>query len=224
MTTRSTLHPVLRDREGLAIIGRTRHDLMGIRYEGEEGGNTPPAPPAGGEPTPPPAPPAPAPPAPTPQPPAPPAPQPPSPSSQQPIDFRGDPNEYIRELREESKSRRQANEQLTTQVGELTQTNETLTAQNAQLARANAVILAAGGLGANAAAILDAKSLDSKLAAVDPSDPEAVKTFITEAMESNPAFKTGPTLPPTSGGGHQGGQPPAAPTTLEGAVSKALGG
>lgn len=223
MNKRTTVHPVLRDRDGLAIIGRTRHDLMGIRYDGEEGGNTPPAPPAGGgNSTPPPAPPAPAPQ--PPAPPTPPAPQPPAPAPQPPIDFRGDPNEYIRELREESKSRRLANEQLTSQLAETTHTNETLAAQNAQLARANAVILAAAGLGANAAAILDAKSLDSKLAAVDPSDPEAVKTFITEAMESNPAFKTGPTLPPSSGGGHQGGQPPAAPTTLEGAISKALGG
>lgn len=221
MTTRSMLHPVLRDRDGLAIIGRTRHDLMGIRYEGDEGGNTPPAPPAGGDPTPP-APPAPTPPAPTPPAPTPPpAPQPPAP---QPVNIHGDPNEYIRELREESKNRRLANEQLTTQLAETTQTNETLSAQNAQLARANAVILAAGALGANAAAILDAKSLDTKLAAVDPSDPEAVKTFITEAMESNAAFKAGPVLPPTSGGGHQGGQPSATTPTLEGAVTKALGG
>lgn len=31
--------PVLRDRDGLAVIGRTRHDLTGIRYGEGEGGN-----------------------------------------------------------------------------------------------------------------------------------------------------------------------------------------
>ncbi len=41
--------PVLRDRDGLAVIGRTRHDLMGIRYEGGEGGNAGAAGAAGGE-------------------------------------------------------------------------------------------------------------------------------------------------------------------------------
>lgn len=229
MKTR-TAHAVLTDRDGLAVIGRTRHDLMGIRYEGEPGGNTPPAPvpapPADPVPAPtpaPPAPPAPAPPAPAPAPPAP-TPQPPAPTPAPPINFQGDPNEYVRDLREENKTRREANQDLTTKVGTLTQTNETLTAQNASLARANAVILAAGGLGANASAILDAKSLDTKLAAVDPSDPEAVKAFITEAITANPAFKTGPALPPTSGGGHQGGTPPATSLTLDGAVKKALGG
>jgi len=41
-----SINPVpftLRDVDGLAVIGRTRHDLMGIRYDEGEGGNTPPA-------------------------------------------------------------------------------------------------------------------------------------------------------------------------------------
>ncbi|WP_205647560.1 hypothetical protein [Agromyces badenianii] len=218
-----TAHPVRTTIDGLAQLGLTKADMMGIRYHSD------PAAPPSGQPNPaqPPA----APTAPPPAAPAPPVPTPPpsgpaAPPAQPapPIQFQGDPNDYVRDLRDENKTRREANQTLTTQVGELTQTNETLTAQNAQLARANAVILAAGPLGANASAILDAKSLDTKLAAVDPSDPEAVKAFIAEAMEANPTFKTGPGLPPTSGGGHQGGTPSATPLTLDGAVKKALGG
>ncbi|WP_065961260.1 hypothetical protein [Curtobacterium sp. UCD-KPL2560] len=34
----STALPVIADRDGLAVIGRTRHALMGIRYEEGEGG------------------------------------------------------------------------------------------------------------------------------------------------------------------------------------------
>ncbi|WIA99740.1 hypothetical protein [Curtobacterium sp. MCBA15_012] len=40
-TVPSTALPVVADRDGLAVIGRTRHDLMGIRYEGGEGGAGP---------------------------------------------------------------------------------------------------------------------------------------------------------------------------------------
>ncbi|GAA3330647.1 hypothetical protein HP467_07265 [Curtobacterium albidum] len=36
-----TTLPVVADRDGLAVIGRTRHDLMGIRYNGDTGGNAP---------------------------------------------------------------------------------------------------------------------------------------------------------------------------------------
>lgn len=40
-TVPSTALPVVADRDGLAVIGRTRHALMGIRYEGGEGGAGP---------------------------------------------------------------------------------------------------------------------------------------------------------------------------------------
>ncbi|MGN8049556.1 hypothetical protein ACTJKO_07665 [Curtobacterium sp. 22159] len=38
-TAPQTALPVVADRDGMAVIGRTRHDLMGIRYEEGEGGN-----------------------------------------------------------------------------------------------------------------------------------------------------------------------------------------
>jgi hypothetical protein len=39
MTTR-TIHPVRTTIDGMARIGRTRHDLMGIRFDENDGGNT----------------------------------------------------------------------------------------------------------------------------------------------------------------------------------------
>jgi hypothetical protein len=38
-----TALPVVADRDGMAVIGRTRHALMGLRYGEGDGGNTPPA-------------------------------------------------------------------------------------------------------------------------------------------------------------------------------------
>lgn len=40
MSNPATL-PTLRNVDGLAVIGRTLHDLRGIRFDGEEGGNAP---------------------------------------------------------------------------------------------------------------------------------------------------------------------------------------
>jgi len=40
-TVPTTALPVVADRDGMAVIGRTRHTLMGIRYNGGEGGAGP---------------------------------------------------------------------------------------------------------------------------------------------------------------------------------------
>lgn len=105
-----------RGPDGLAIIGRTLHDLRGIRYEQGEGGNQPPAPaapPAAPSSTPTPAPAAPA--APTPPPAAPSAPasteQPPAvnPKTGQPYTA-AETQAYIAELRNEAKTNREARE------------------------------------------------------------------------------------------------------------------
>ncbi|SJN34106.1 hypothetical protein FM119_08770 [Mycetocola reblochoni REB411] len=138
--------------------------------------------------------------------------------------MKGDADDYIRELRDEAKQRRIAAETLTKERDEAATARDAVTAERDTLARQNAVILASQGLGANAAAILDSRALESKLAAVDPSDPDAVKAFITEAMEANAAFKTGPVIPSRNGGAHQGGTPAAQPLSLDAAVRGALGG
>lgn len=39
MSITTRIIPALRDRDGLAVIGRTKHSLMGIRYEEGEGGD-----------------------------------------------------------------------------------------------------------------------------------------------------------------------------------------
>lgn len=45
-TAPQTALPVIADRDGMAVIGRTRHDLMGLRYEDGPGGGAPAADPA----------------------------------------------------------------------------------------------------------------------------------------------------------------------------------
>lgn len=52
MSTPTTAPCALRGPDGLAVIGRTLHDLRGIRYEGGEGGAAPAAPAAPGAPAP----------------------------------------------------------------------------------------------------------------------------------------------------------------------------
>ncbi|GAB2519506.1 hypothetical protein [Paramicrobacterium agarici] len=215
-------HFAARDRDGLAIIGMTKHQMMGIRYIEGDGGATPPAdPPA--DPTPSATPPA------EPTPPAqqtPPATPPtePQPPAQPPVQVHGDRDEYIRELRSESKERRIALEKLQGEHQTATQSLATATEERDRYARELAVVRNAGALNANADLLLDSASFQKDLASVDPSDNEAVKAAITAALEKNAAYKTGPALPPSSGGGHQGGQPSDKPMSLDDAVKKALGG
>lgn len=210
-----TAFPTIRDIDGMAVIGRTAHDLRGIRFGEGEGGGTPPADP--------PAPPAPTPPAPTPTPPAPPAPPAPTPPAP-PVNHRGDPDEHVRELREEAKERRIKLEQEQAAHTTTQQERDAAAAERDQLKRENALLLNAPKFGARADLLLDSSSFMKSFADVDLSKEEDVKKAIEDAIERNAAFKSGPGLPPTSGGGHQGGTPPATSMTLDGAVKKALGG
>ncbi|TQL46679.1 hypothetical protein FB562_2203 [Homoserinimonas aerilata] len=217
MSKTHTSH-ALRDRDGLAVIGRTLHDLRGIRFEEGEGGNQPPAaPPAA-----PPAPPA----APTPPPPAPPVapPVPPAAPTPPPVHYKGDPDEYVRELREEAKNHRLAAEKAATDFAAAQAERDAAATARDNLARENKLLLVAPSLGANAAALLDSSSFTKTFATVDLTKDEDVKKAIEDALEKNSAFRSGPALPSSSGGGHQGGQPPATPTSLEAAVKKQLGG
>lgn len=175
---------------------------------GAEGG-TPPAPPADPVPQPP-APPA---------PPTPPAPAPPAP----PVQYHGAPDDYVRQLREENKERREA---LTAeQTAHKTAKSELATVQAAlaDQQRTNAVLRLAGPAGANATALLDSTSFMTALAAVDISKDADVTAAITTALEKNSALKAAPTLPSTNGGGHQGGST-EKPKSLENAIAAHLGG
>lgn len=216
MATPTKYHPVAMNRDGMAQIGPTLFQLRGIRFiEGEGGdGGTPPAP----------TPPAPTPPAPTPPAPTPPAPQPPAPTPPAPINYQGNPDEYVRELREEAKTHRLAAEKAQQERDAAATERDSDRAARETLARENHLLRVAGKHGANADMLLDSSSFMKTFADIDLSDEEAVKTAITDALERNSAFKAGPTLPGASGGGHQGGSAPTPTPTLEGAVAARLGG
>lgn len=209
-------------RDGLAQIGPSYYQLRGIRFAEGEGGAAPavPAEPAAPAATPPAPAPQPTPPAPT-SPVTPPAPQAPA---QPPVNFRGDPDEYVRELREEAKNHRLAAEKAANDFAAAQAERDANAKQLDALARQNKVLLVAPTLGANPAALLNAIDFTTAFAAIDLSDEEKVKAAITDAIEKNSTFKAGPVLPSMSGGGHQGGTPSSATPTLDGAVKAALGG
>lgn len=161
----------------------------------------------------------------TPAPPAPaPAPVPAPPAAPAPINHRGDPDEHVRELREENRTRREALEREQAEHTTAKQERDAAAAERDQLRRENRIIVRSGELGAKASALLDSTSFTNTFAAIDLSDEAAVDKAITDALEKNSAFRSGPALPATSGGGHQGGQPPATPRSLDAAVKTALGG
>lgn len=167
---------------------------------------------------------------PAPQPVAPPVPAPPAPpapavpQTPAPVNYHGNPDDYVRELRGEAKTHREAREAAEKLATEREIALTAATAERDQLQRERAVLLAAPRLGAKADLLLDSSSFTQTLANVDLTDQAAVDKAINDAIERNAAFKAGPTLPAASGGGHQGGQPTPTTPTLEGAVKKALGG
>ena len=194
-----------------------------LRYfDGEQGGgaggSTPPAETPPADPTPPanPAPPAPQPPAPNP-----PAPTPPPAQPTPPVNYRGNPDDYVRELRDEAKGHRVNYE------NEQTAHQETQTKLGAaetrvtSLERENFILRNAAQFGGNPDALLDSNSFMTAFADIDLSDEDKVKAAFETALEKNSALKAGPRLPGASGGGHQGGQH-HTPVTLEGAVKTAL--
>lgn len=186
-----------------------------LRYfDGEAGaaGGTPPA-----------TPPVPAPPAaaPAPTPPPAPAPVPPAPEPPKPVDYRGNPDEYVRELRAENKTAREAREAAEQKLAQEQADREAAATERDQLKRENTLLLAAPKYGARPDLLLDSSSFMKTFANVDLSDESLVKKAIEEALEKNSAFKAGPTLPPASGGAPQGGgDPNNRPKTIAEAVTR----
>jgi len=193
----------------------TRFDILGIRFaDGEDGANpttgqsgeqppaTPPAPPA-------------------PQPPAQPAPPAQHAEPKPPINYKGDRDEYVRELREENKTHRLAAEKATSDFATAQKERDDLAAERDSLARERALLLNAPKHGARPDLLLDSSSFMKTFADVDLTDEEAVKTAITNAVDKNSAYRA-VTLPGTSGGGHQGGGAPKTPITLDSAVKSAM--
>lgn len=164
---------------------------------------------------------APAPPTPTP----PPAPQPPAqPAPPAPVNYRGTPDDYVRELREESKNHRLAAEKAQQERDAAASERDTLSGKSTQLERENFILRNASKFGVNPDAALDSNSFMTAFKDVDLSKEDDVQAAFKTALERNSALTAGPRLPAASGGGHQGGQPPTTTPTLEGAVRTALGG
>ena len=193
-----------------------------LRYLEGENGASPATPPAEQQPpATPPAPPA------TPPIPTPPASQPPATPAAQPtppVNYHGNPDDYVRELREEAKTHRLAAEKAASDAAAAQQERDTLAAERDALARERTLLLQAPKLGARADLLLDSSSFMKTFADIDLADQAAVDKAITDAIEKNSTFKAAPGLPGMSGGGHQGGTQPATPVTLEGAIQKAYGG
>jgi hypothetical protein len=229
MTTNPSTFPTLRDIDGLAVIGRTRHDLMGIRYEGEEGGNVPPVPPE------------------------PPASDPKPPWGDDPTKF--DPDKAWKLIQNtrgdlaELKSKTDAaiaaatekaakdalaqfarllagNEEPETDpvklAAKVTDLSSQVAAKDTDLTKAQAdikagqlstqVAILAHGLGASPKLLLTNEAFKTSIASVEPTDEAAITAAITAALQANAALKA---TPSSSGGGeHQGGQIPALDAQL----------
>jgi hypothetical protein len=163
-------------------------------------------------------------PAPTPPPAAAPPAQPPATQTPPPINYQGNPDDYVRELRGEAKTHREAYEREQTAHQTTQQERDSAAAERDRLARENHLLRVAPKFGANPDLLLDSSSFMKTFADVDLADEAKVKAAIEGALERNSAFKAGPQLPGASGGGHQGGQPLTPNPTIEGAVKARLGG
>lgn len=213
-------HPVAIQRDGMAQIGPTPFQLRGIRFvDGEDGGHEPAgqfarcdAPRHPPSPTPPAAPAA--------QPAAPTPPAQPAP----PVNYRGNPDEYVHELREEAKGHRVNYE---TEQAAHTETKTQLAAATGQvsaLERENFVLRNASKFGVKPDAALDSNSFMTAFKDVDLSKDDDVKAAFETVLEKNSTLHAGPMLPGTSGGGHQGGQPNTPTPSPQGAVTARMQG
>jgi hypothetical protein len=226
-------HPALRDALGLAVIGRTVHDLLGIRYNEGEGGNTPPA---GGQEPPKPTPPTPTPPA-AATPPAgatePPAPNPPKVKFE---DLDAETQAYVRGLRAEAADNRKAADAAAAEAAAAkAQRDKVLAAmglkpdgseqdpdpaaleskltvaaaETENTKRENLVLRVGPGLGANVDKLLDSRSFTNKLAALKVDDREGVTALITEAITADVSLKSAPAPAASSGGTTHTGTTPS---------------
>lgn len=212
-----------RDAFGHAVIGRTAHDLMGIRFNEGEGGNTPPA---GGQEPPKPAAPA------TPTPPA--AATPPAgsepPAAKVKIKFEdldADTQAYVRDLRSEAATHRQKADAAAAEAtaakaqrdsvlaalglkpdgsekdpdpAELEAATRAASAAAESTKRENLVLRVGPGLGANVDRLLDSRSFTTKLEGLKADDREGVTALITEAITADVTLKATPAAAASSGG------------------------
>lgn len=185
--------PVRRDVDGMALIGRTKHDLMGIRYDDGEDGNTPEGetPPANNEPSA----------GETPKPEAP-KPAPPAESVEKVEDLPAWAQKIITDTRKEAGDYRAAKNAETERVNAILkaagiETEEpdpaTLLTQSqteaAAAKRELAVFKAAAAAGADPVKLLDRNSFTSTIKDIDPSDGDALKAAITAAVEADNTLK-----------------------------------
>lgn len=232
--------PTLADRDGLAIIGRTLHDLRGIRFEDGPGGGTPapapaPAPAPQPAPTPTPAPaPAPAPtptpaPAPAPTPAPTPAPQPTPPAADDPeihgpvgdVPFDQLPAATQAEVRRLRLADRAARERAREQESAATRAAE-LESRATAAERANMVLLQAPDAGANPRTLLDSVAFQTYLGTQDVSDTAKAKTAIENWLKDHPEHRASTAAPSSGGTRPQGGAPGQTKPGLEGAVASRI--
>lgn len=190
-----TIHSVRTTADGMAGLGRTLHDLRGIRFEENNGGNTPAGTPA-----------APAAPAGAPAPAAPPAGEPAAAPAAPAWDgkiesLHPDAQKIITDLRKEAGDNRvkattaeQRTQAILKAAGIVPEEKDPaalLTAAQAtaaQSARELAIYKAAGTI-ANPLALLDSTSFLASVSGIDPADGPAITAAITAAVAANPNLK-----------------------------------
>jgi hypothetical protein len=191
-----TLHPVRTTLDGMAGIGRTRLDLMGIRFDENDGGNTPPAPAAPATPAVPPAA----------TPPATPA-APERPAGENVADLPAWAQKIITDTRKEAGDHRVALTASETRTAAIlaaagitpdadpveaartaTAERDTATANALTSARELAIYKAAGTL-ADPSKLLDSNAFLTSVSGIDPTDGPAILAAITAAVTANPNLK-----------------------------------
>ena len=178
--------PVLRDIDGMAVIGRTLHDLRGIRYDEGEGGGAPAA-----------EPPQPEPPA-TPEPPA----AEPAAAPERVEDLPTWAQKIIADTRKEAADNRGAKNAETERVNAILKAAGIKTdepdpaellkqsqAESSAAKRELAVFKSASAAGADPVKLLDRASFLTSIASVDPTDGPAITTAIEAALAADPSLK-----------------------------------
>lgn len=105
------------------------------------------------------------------------------------------------------------------QVQALTAQIEETRTRAEQAALELAIYRSAAGAGANPDALLDSRAFMSAIATIDPADPEAVKTAITEAAQNNPNLRALQASGPNRIDHTPGGSSHAEPKSLTEALS-----
>ena len=105
------------------------------------------------------------------------------------------------------------------QVQTLTAQIEETKTRAEQAALELAIYRSATGAGANPDALLDSRAFMTTIAQIDPTDPEAVKTAITEAVQNNPNLRALQASGPNRIDHTPGGSSHAEPKSLNEALS-----